>query len=265
MHILILIALTSAGSQCVAQTLPPLAKLKAAAEKGDAEAQAKLGDAYRFNDTALALEWYRKAGTQGVAHAQCEAGRVLIGFAGSWAAKPETRAMHADEGVYWLVKAASQGNKRAQVNLGRQYEQGKFIKVDPVEAYKWFALAAQGSNPFDPAGLEAKWARDAIILKMTQGQIAEGEKRVSAFAPGKALAGVPEPSWAKEIKLQGISGAGDKRLAIINDRTFQKGDTLEVKAGNRSVKVQCLDVCETSALVGIAGLEGERELRLNKD
>jgi hypothetical protein len=256
---------TMIGMVNAQQSGPPLAELKASAEKGNAEAQAKLADAYRFNDSGLALEWYRKAGTQGVARAQCEAGRILIGFAGSWTAKPEVRVAHADEGIYWLVKAASQGDKRAQVDLGRQYEQAKFIKADQVEAYKWFALGARGGSPFDPVGLEAKWARDAIILKMSQAQIAEGEARVAAFAPGKVATRMPEPSWVKEIKLQGTSGTGEKRLAIINGRTFQKGDTLEVKAGNRSGKVQCLDVGESSALVSIEGLEGQRELKLDKD
>ena len=65
-----------------------------------------------------------------------------------------------------------------------------------MEAYKWFTLAAKAGNPLIPKELEAKWARDAIILKLSQEQIAEGQKRVAAFAPHQiASTELPEPVW----------------------------------------------------------------------
>lgn len=241
-----------------AQAAPPLATLKADAENGDADAQAKLGDVYRGKlDSENALLWYRKAAAQGVAHAQSEAGRILIGFANSPLAKPAVKVEHGEEAIQWLLQAANQGEQAAQLGLGRQFESGKFIKQDQVEAYKWFTLAAKDGNPLIPKELEAKWARDAIILKLSQEQIAEGQKRVAAFAPHQiASTELPEPTWVKEIKLQGLSGNEPRRLAIINGKSFQKGDQAEIKAGVKSVKIRCVEVRQTSVTVVIDGLPG---------
>jgi TPR repeat protein len=265
--LLIVIAVVAAiGCVNAGQASPPLAEIKAAAENGNAQAQDKLGDAYRSRlDTENALIWYRRAAEQGVAHSQSEAGRILIGFARSPAAKPEASVQHADEAIRWYHKAANQGEKSAQLGLGRQLVEGKFIKQDYAEAYKWFALAAEGGNPFDSNTVGAQLARDNLILKMTQEQIEEGRRRVAAFVPHLATKSeLPEPAWVKQIKLQGISGTGERRLAIISGQTFQKGDARSVKAGERNVKIRCVEVRQASVLVAIEGLEGERELNLNE-
>jgi len=64
------------------------------------------------------------------------------------------------------------------------------------------------------------------------------------------------------IKLRGLSGPPTRRLAIINGQTFQKGDELVIKAGAKSVKIQCVDVGESSATITVEGLAGPRELKL---
>lgn len=245
---------------------PPLATLKAAAENGDAQAQDKLGDAYRGRmDEANALIWYRKAAAQGVAHSQSELGQILIGYANSPAATPKLQIEHAEEAIQCYLKAAQQGDKKAQLGLGRQFEVGKFLKQDYVEAYKWFALAAAGGSAFDPTAIGAKGARDALILKMSQEQITEGRKRVASFAPNQITKKeLPEPAWVKEIKVQGFSGPATRRLVIINGQTFQRGDSSSVKAGNKTVTIRCIEVREASALISIEGLDGERELTLAK-
>lgn len=266
--LLIVIAVVAPIGRVNAQrSSPPLAEIKAAAEKGDAVAQDKLADAYRARlDTENALKWYRKAAEQGVAHSQSEAGRILMSYAKSPAAKPEASKEYADEAIRWHLKAANQGDKAAQLGLGRQFEDGRFIKQDYAEAYKWFALAAEGGSAIDSNALGAKWARDAIILKMSQDQIAEGRKRVPAFVPHQATNDeLPEPSWVKQIKLQGISGTEKRRVAVINGRTFQKGDESTVKADGKSVKLGCLDVREASVIVQIEGLAGRRELKLTRN
>jgi hypothetical protein len=219
-----------------------------------------LGDAFRSRlDVANALIWYRKAAEQGVVHSQSELGRILIGYANSPAATPDVQTEHGDEAIQWYCKAANQGDRAAQLGLGRQFEEGKFITQDHAEAYKWFALAAEGGSLIDPTALGAKWARDAIILKMSRDQI-------TAFVPHRpSKAEMPEPTWVKQIKLRGISGAAERRLAIINHQTFQRGDVRNVKAGNKSVKVHCIEIGESSARVVLEGIEGERVLKLTRD
>jgi len=215
---------------------------------------------------ATALIWYRKAAEQGVAHAQSQLGRSFIDRANSPFAKPEAQSQWADEAIEWFLKAANQGDKPAQFELGQQFEAGEFIKQDYAEAYKWFALAAAGVNPPANPNLGAKSARDAIILKMSQNQITEGRKRVAAFTPSQsARQESPEPVWVQDIKLQGLSGAETRRLAVINGQTFQTGDELEIKVGGKAVKIRCLEVGETSATIAIEGRAQPRELKLATD
>src|ERR1035438_1070647 len=69
------------------EQLPDLAQVKGAAERGDAQAQDRLGDSYegRFS-FSTAAEWFRKAAEQGVSHAQWRLGkeaRKLIRYAGT--------------------------------------------------------------------------------------------------------------------------------------------------------------------------------------
>jgi len=61
-------------------------------------------------------------------------------------ARDETKA------VEWITKAAQGGNAEAQFNLGVFYRDGRHGKAkDPVEARKWFELAAeQGYGPAKP-------------------------------------------------------------------------------------------------------------------
>ena len=42
------------------------------------------------------------------------------------------------EAAQWFLKAAQQGNVRAQVNLGLMYLRGEGVAQDDVEAAKWY-------------------------------------------------------------------------------------------------------------------------------
>ena len=79
-------------------------EFKAKAEKGDAEAQFKLGGCYRLG----------------------------VGV-----------AKEAPEAVKWYRKAAEQGHAQAQNNLGICYYTGNGVTSDMVEAAKWFRKAAE--------------------------------------------------------------------------------------------------------------------------
>jgi TPR repeat protein len=83
--------------------LPSDDDLRARAEKGDAEAQYKLGLRY---------------------------------------AKGEGVAQDHDDAVRWYRRAAEQGDVKAQFNLGVCYAKGEGVPQDRVQAYAWFNLAA---------------------------------------------------------------------------------------------------------------------------
>ena len=65
---------------------------------------------------------------------------------------------------------------------------------------------------------------------------------------------------AVELKLNGISGTTDHRLAIINNRTFEIGEEGEVSSGVGRVRVVCKDIKPDSVRVLVSG--EERILRL---
>ena len=64
------------------------------------------------------------------------------------------------------------------------------------------------------------------------------------------------------MKLQGITGPANKRLAVINNRTFAAGDAGEVKIDGKPVKLRCLEIREKSMLLQIGGVAQPKELTL---
>lgn len=252
------------------QAVPPLAQIKIAADAGDPAAQDKLAENFIMRgDSDQAMAWYRKAAAQGFAHSQGKLGYLLLlRSRTSVLASPAERSAIGEEARKWIILAANQGDKRGQADFADICLEGKLMKQDLVEAYKWGDLAAQGSM-IDTATITGRSCRDSAILKMDAGQIAEARKRVAAFVPHQPtrleIPTAPEPSWAKQIKLIGISGPVSRRLAIINNQTFEKGDEIKVKVAQQSVNIRCIEVGETSAIVMIEGLESQRELKLKRD
>jgi hypothetical protein len=73
------------------------------------------------------------------------------------------------EAVKWYRRAAAQGNKFAQVNLGMMYTKGRGVRQDFVRAYMWFNLAAAALS--GDSGDTATKNPDRITSKMTAEQI----------------------------------------------------------------------------------------------
>jgi hypothetical protein len=63
-----------------------------------------------------------------------------------------------------------------------------------------------------------------------------------------------------DLKLNGISGAADHRLAIINNRTFEANEEGAVSAPSGRVPIRCLEIKDDSVRVLVNGQE--RTLRL---
>lgn len=68
----------------------------------------------------------------------------------------------------------------------------------------------------------------------------------------------PEPSFqASSLSLKGISGTVAKRLAIINNRTFEVGEELVLRVANQNFKVRCVEIRDKSVIVSVNGLTQE--------
>jgi len=96
--------------------------------------------------------------------------------------------------------------------------------------------------------------------KVAARQSAKGASNAAAAHVTKPA---PDPAWVSEIRLKGIGGTTGRRLAIINGKTLGPGDGIQVKIAGKVVILHCIAVRETSVMVRIEGIEGERELRLN--
>ena len=72
-------------------------------------------------------------------------------------------------------KAAERGYGGAQNNLAIACALGQGVARNPVEAYKWFALAARHGDQ------NGEDIRANLVKGMTPEQIAEGEKQVRDF------------------------------------------------------------------------------------
>jgi TPR repeat protein len=113
--------------------------LKPWAEKGEAEAQYRLGIMYEngygvTQDTSLALKWYRRAAAQHNRGAK----RRLVSLR-----KSESKTGKESVATQWYQDLAEDGDTDAQYNLGFMFETGWSVPVDDLEAANWYELAAE--------------------------------------------------------------------------------------------------------------------------
>lgn len=113
------------------------------AERGDPEAQYRIGRMYEFGngypqDKAQGIAWIRKAAAQRHADAEQELG--VIYATGDGVKQDNVQA------VAWFRKAAEQGDATAQYNLGLLYAKGQGIAIDYAQAVDWWRKSAAQGN-----------------------------------------------------------------------------------------------------------------------
>jgi hypothetical protein len=60
-----------------------------------------------------------------------------------------------------------------------------------------------------------------------------------------------------DLLLKGVSGTSTRRLAIINNRTFEVGEEGEIRIKGQSVRVKCMEIKDKSVQVKINGVDRE--------
>lgn len=137
--VLAALVLAAAHGAALAQWQSPEPTI-AAAKRGDAAAQYRLGEMYDLGrgvkqDYAQAVRWYRAAAEQGQAPAQFALAEMYKN--GDGVAKDITEA------VRWYRRAAEQGEPRAQLLLGVLYESGVGVPMDNAQAADWYRRSAE--------------------------------------------------------------------------------------------------------------------------
>lgn len=92
----------------------------------------------RKSHANTAVGRWRKSADRGDADAQYKLGLAYIKGPGS--------SENKSEGARWLRQAAEQGHIEAQVNMGVAYALGTGVLQDAVMAHMWFNLAAAKGN-----------------------------------------------------------------------------------------------------------------------
>ena len=165
------------------------------AEKGDADAQFNLGQAYRWgrgvpSNLAAAQTWYERAAGQGQMDAQVILGLMLF-----------QNGDHA-AGLRWLKLASEKGEPRAMLVYGTALYNGDGVSQDPVLGYAYVSrAAAQGLQAAKDTlaqldkilPLEDRRKGVAIALAKAKNSPAPASKPVDT----KAKAGVAKTTAAK--------------------------------------------------------------------
>jgi len=185
-------------------------RIKAAA--GDVVAQFSLGAFlyYGGTETAQAIDWFRKAATQGYAAAEFQLGQLYdFGFGvvqddrealawyrkaaehgsgsgqrsvGDFYRKGRSVEVDAAEAARWYRRGADGDDIRAQHELGQLYFTGTGVTRDYASAYFWFSLAA-GQAPLMDNRKGLIELRNIAAARMTPEQVADAARRVAAWRP----------------------------------------------------------------------------------
>jgi hypothetical protein len=147
-----------------------LAQLRANAEKGDLNAQARLGVMYYWGEGAPmdwqeAKSWLRKAAERGSMDAQAKLGAMF--FLGQGGPRD------LDESVKWFRMAAEQGEPYAQGCMGVMYAVGEGLPKDLVQAYVWLSQALFGGDP------DAAEPLQQVKVRLTPAQLHDAERMAS--------------------------------------------------------------------------------------
>ncbi len=88
------------------------------------------------------------------------------------------------------------------------------------------------------------------------------------FFPNRVLvpvvkAATPKSTDASQLlQLKGFSGAVNRRLAIINNQTFEVGEEREVTTPGGKIKIRCVEIRADSVVVELPNQAGRKELQL---
>jgi hypothetical protein len=150
------------------------------AEKGDADAQFNLGQAYRLGrgvqtNLAAAKTWFERAAKQDHVDAETTLGLLLF------------QNNDQAEGLKWLKKASEKGEPRAMLIYGTALVNGDSVTQDPVLGYAYVSrAAAQGLGP-------AKQTLDQLDQLLPLAERKRGVEMARQLAKG-----APAPSSASE-------------------------------------------------------------------
>jgi cell division septation protein DedD len=165
------------------------------AEKGDADAQFNLGQAYRLGrgvpiNLGAAKSWFERAATGGHLDAETTLGLLLF------------QNGEQPEGLKWLKKAAEQGEPRAQLVYGTALYNGDGVTENKLLGYGYVSrAAAQGLVP-----------AQKTLADLDELMPAADRKKAVALAPAKPKP-VPSPKPSRPVRVAQASAPVQKPVS----------------------------------------------------
>lgn len=232
--------------------VPSLALIKAAAEAGDAEAQYTY--ATKFGPGGADWKrWMNAAAAQGYGEAE-----DALAWTTNWAyftnSDPKIIALHLKmhggemrQALLFASSAADKGFEHSRQLLGMAYGHGILVQRDRVEAYKWYRLVKDAERyPTNSS------PNDELVKTMSLDQVREGEARAANYRPGHTAIEVRNALLIPKLKLNGLATMGANRVAIINGTKMSPGQSADLLVDGVSVRVKCISMDATSAVIAIA-------------
>jgi hypothetical protein len=78
-------------------------------------------------------------------------------------------------------------------------------------------------------------------------------RRVVTIEPSTTNMVIDSSGPVSSLILKGVSGVAGKRLAIINNKTFEVGEEGALKVGNQIYKVRCVEIRDKSVIINVNG------------
>ena len=231
-----------------------VADLRAAAESGNPAAKNRYAEAlFDLEQFADSLRWFELAADAGITNAQWRLGHMYS--RGKSAPGQQSVPARPADAFRWLLHASLQGHKHAQLEVGRMYQEGLGTERNNDEALMWFCIAAEHGL------VHARTFRDRLMLVMSNGRVQEAKQRALSFRP--AARDVRTVFW-DGIKLKGIAGPASRRLALVNEQTLAQGEQAGVKTAARTVRLRCVEISDSSAIVELVDFKEIRRLPVNQ-
>ena len=175
------------------------------ASAGFLQAQVFLGSVYLTGQYGVGRDLEASARCLAMGAAQDDA--YCLFMLGNDYYRGEGVPMNRAQGVRLWLRAAEQGNARAQLKMGCCYAEGGSVVKDYVEAYIWLKLAANQGNKS-----AAEIASDPVLPHLTKKQITAAKERIMAFTPRP-----PKPAVAPTAPKSGHGIATGTGFFITSD------------------------------------------------
>jgi TPR repeat protein len=170
------------------QTAQAIDWFRKAAAQQHAPAEFQMGQLYEFGFGVVqsdgeALTWYKRAAAHGSPAAQRAVGDCYR--------KGRGIASDPAEAARWYLPAAEGDDLRAQYQLAELYLNGTGVARNAAAAYFWFSVAA-GQTPLEDNRKQLLELRNVAGARMTAAEVKDAARRIAAWKPGGGHVPVPK-------------------------------------------------------------------------